>query len=171
MSDLVSTNKSHNKNKNGSYERYHISTQAAEDIVSWPTPFKVHVKRSGLAKLLIKEMLHYGPKKDVLLSRPCVYGVFSSPVGGFLPIEKHCVGCLRCTTEFPEFVRIEHKPERKKLGDSFFTFRQIDAASYEAASGMIPVKGAGYAENFLAKDWMGPLWWCTTMDRINWRKY
>ena len=150
-------------NKSVLYERYHISTKEAEDAIAWPSRFKVQVKRLGLAKLIVKELFHYGPKKDVLLSRPCVYGVFSGPVGGFLPIEKHCVGCLRCTTEFPEFVRVEHNPERKKLGDSFFTFRYVDTASYEASSGLIPVKGAGYRGKFGGEDWDG-MW--TDMSEI-----
>lgn len=150
--------------KAGAYHRYHIRTQEAPDRERWPSRFKVHVRRSGLAKLLIKEVFHYGPKnKDVILSRPCMYGVFSGPVGGFAPREEKCVGCLRCTTEFPDFVRIEHNPARRALGDSYFGFGYVDAISYEAANGLIPVKGAGYRGRFGGEGWDG-MW--TDMSEI-----
>ncbi len=145
------------------YHRYHIPTQPAADIEKWPSRFKVKVRRTGLAKLLISEVLHYGPRKDVILSRPCMYGVFSGPVGGFMPREEHCVGCLRCTTEFPEFVRIEHNPERRSLGDSYFTFNYVDQISYEASSGLVPVRGAGYRGKFGGEGWDG-MW--TDMSEI-----
>ena len=148
----------------GAYHRYHIETREAPDRQRWPSRFKVHVKRSGLAGLLLKEVFHYGPKnKEVILSRPCMYGVFSGPVGGFLPNEDKCVGCLRCTTEFPDFVRIEHNPERRALGDSYFDFGFVDAISYEAATGLIPVKGAGYRGGFGGEGWDG-MW--TDMSEI-----
>ncbi len=149
--------------KKGAYQRYHIRTQEAKDVVRWPSRFTVKVGKVGLAKLLIKEVRHYGLNTDVLLSRPCMYGVFSGPVGGFAPREEYCVGCLRCTTEFPEFVRVEHNPKRKKLGDSFFHFRHVNEASYEASSGLIPVKGAGYRGKFGGEGWDG-MW--TDMSEI-----
>lgn len=161
----MSIDAAHKQNhNNGAYHRYHIRTQDAPDRERWPSRFKVHVRKSGLAKLLLKEILHYGPKnKDVILSRPCMYGVFSGPVGGFAPQEEKCVGCLRCTTEFPDFVRVEHNPERRALGDSYFGFGYIDAISYEAASGLIPVKGAGYRGRFGGEGWDG-MW--TDMSEI-----
>lgn len=155
---------SHPHPEGGEYHRYHINTQNAPDQERWPSRFKVHVGKAGLAKLLIKEIFHYGPQnKEVIFSRPCLYGVFSGPVGGFAPREEKCVGCLRCTTEFPEFVRIEHNPARRALGDSYFTFRYVDAISYEAATGMIPVKGAGYRGPFGGEGWDG-MW--TDMSEI-----
>ncbi len=150
--------------KSGVYHRYHIHTVEAPDRERWPSRFNVHVRKAGLAKLLIKEVFHYGPQnKDVILSRPCVYGVFGGPVGGFAPREEKCVGCLRCTTEFPDFVRIEHNPARRALGDSYFAFGYVDAISYEAASGLIPVKGAGYRGGFGGEGWDG-MW--TDMSEI-----
>lgn len=163
MSKLPSNGKDPQAASSGAYRRFHISTKDTPDREKWPSRFKVLVRRTGLAKLLIKELLHYGPKKDVILSRPCMYGVFSGPVGGFLPREELCVGCLRCTTEFPDFVRVEHNPERRKLGDSYFRFNYVDAASYEAASGLIPVKGAGYRGKFGGEGWDG-MW--TDMSEI-----
>lgn len=145
------------------YKRYNISSQAVPDVVRWPSRFKVQVKKIGLLKLLLKEIIHYRGNKDVILSRPCMYGVFSGPVGGFSPREDLCVGCLRCTTEFPEFVTVRHNPERQLLGDSFFTFNYVDTLAYEAQTGMIPVKGAGYRGKFGGEGWDG-MW--TDMSEI-----
>jgi hypothetical protein len=92
-----------------------------------------------------------------------MYGVFSGPVGGFAPREEFCVGCLRCTTEFPDFVRVEHNPERRKLGDSFFTFNYVDQIAYESSSGLVPVRGAGYRGKFGGEGWDG-MW--TDMSEI-----
>jgi hypothetical protein len=153
-----------NTNGNGRYERYHIDTKHAPDIVNWPTRFTVKVGKIGLAKELFSELFHHGLKnKEVITSRPCMYGVFSGPVGGFAPRPKHCVGCLRCTTEYPEFVTVSHNPERKKLGDSYFTSNFINAISYEVEHGMIPVKGAGYRGKFGGEGWEG-MW--TDMSEI-----
>jgi hypothetical protein len=70
---------------------------------------------------------------------------------------------LRCTTEYPEFVEVSHNPERKKLGDSYFTSNFIDAISYEVEQGLIPVKGAGYRGKFGGDGWEG-MW--TDMSEI-----
>ena len=146
----------------GSFQRYHIETAAAPDIVPWPSRFKVRVGKVGLASLLLKELLH---TRDlgVITSRPCIYGVFSGPVGGFAPIERKCVGCLRCMTEHPDFVRIEHNPARLKLGDSYFTAQYVNAIAYEAADGRVPVRGAGYRGQFGGQGWDG-MW--TDMSEI-----
>ncbi len=145
------------------YHRYHIDTQQAPDIVPWPSRFKVKVKAAGLARLLISESIQYRLNPDVVLSRPCVYGVFSGPIGGFLPREHLCVGCLRCTTQYPDWVQISPNPERGKLGDSYFTPDQVNAVIYEASSGRIPVRGAGYRGRFGGEGWDG-MW--TDMSEI-----
>lgn len=147
----------------GGYHRYHIPTRAAPDIEKWPSRFKVKVRKTGLASLLIKEVIHYRGNMAPVMSRPCMYGVFSGPVGGFAPREELCVGCLRCTTEFPEFVRVEHNAERRKLGDSFFTFNYVDQISTEASNGLVPVRGAGYRGKFGGEGWDG-MW--TDMSEI-----
>ena len=147
----------------GAYQRYHISTRLAPDIEKWPSRFKVRVRKTGLAKLLIKDLIQYRGRLAPMLSRPCMYGVFSGPVGGFVPREQYCVGCLRCTTEFPDFVRVEHNLERRKLGDSYFTFTYVDSISYESSTGLIPVKGAGYRGKFGGEGWDG-MW--TDMSEI-----
>ncbi len=145
------------------YQRYHISTRLAPDIEKWPSRFNVHVRKTGLATLLLRELIHYRGRLAPVLSRPCMYGVFSGLAGGFAPREQYCVGCLRCTTEFPDFVRVEHNAERRKLGDSYFTFNYVDGISYEASTGLIPVKGAGYRGKFGGEGWDG-MW--TDMSEI-----
>ena len=146
------------------YHRYHIETKAAPEIEKWPSRFNVTVGKIGLAKSLIKEIFHYGPsKREVILSRPCIYGVFSGPVGGFAPRPQECVGCLRCTTEYPDYVTVEPNPERQKLGDSYFTFNHINTISVETLDGSIPVKGAGYRGKFGGEGWDG-MW--TDMSEI-----
>ena len=145
------------------YRRYHIGSSPAPDIVSWPPRFRVKVGRLGLARLLLREAIQYKGDTEVILSRPCVYGVFSGRLAGFKPIEGRCVGCLRCTTQYPEFVQVHHNPERQRLGDSYFTSRHVDAVVYEAATGNIPVKGAGYRGQFGGEGWDG-MW--TDMSEI-----
>ena len=81
------------------YHRYHIETEEVDDADPLPHRFLVKVGKVGLAKLIGREVLTYSrpwdPKFDVILARPCTYGVFSGPVGGFAPRPKLCVGCLR----------------------------------------------------------------------------
>ncbi len=146
-----------------SYHRYHITTADTPDLVPWPSRFNVLVKRTGLAKLLITEMIHYKGDAEVVFSRPCMYGVFSGPVGGFAPRPEHCVGCLRCTTSYPEWVSVQPNPERKKLGDSYFNFTYVNAVAYESQSGRVPVRGAGYRGEFGGEGWDG-MW--TDMSEI-----
>ncbi len=146
------------------YHRYHIDAQPAPEIEKWPPRFDVKVGRIGLAKFLIEEVLHYGFKhREVIMSRPCLYGTFSGPVGGFMPRPEFCVGCLRCTTEFPDFVTVSPNLARRALGDEYFTFNQIDAIAYEVEEGAIPVKGAGYRGKFGGQGWDG-MW--TDMSEI-----
>ena len=145
------------------YRRYHLETKPAPDVAPSPSHFRVRVKKHRLALMLLKELLHYRANKKVILSRPCVYGVFSGPIGGFAPREHLCVGCLRCTTEYPGVVQIYHNPDRQCLGDSYFTSEYFEAISYEAQTGRIPVKGAGYRGKFGGEGWDG-MW--TDMSQI-----
>ncbi len=145
------------------YHRYHIDTQDAPDIVPWPSRFNVHVNRAGLAKLLLTEAIAYRGDREIILSRPCMYGVFSGPVGGFAPREEYCVGCLRCTTQYPEWIQISPNPERQSLGDEYFTFNYMNAVAYESSTGRVPVRGAGYRGKFGGEGWDG-MW--TDMSEI-----
>ena len=97
------------------------------------------------------------------MSRPCVYGVFSGPIGGFAPREQNCVGCLRCTTQYPDWVEILPNPKRAALGDSYFTGDYVNTVTFEAQSGQVPVRGAGYRGRFGGEGWDG-MW--TDMSEI-----
>ncbi len=145
------------------YHRYHIETAETPEVAEVPSRFRVKVKRRGLAFLLVKELVHYRFNLPVVLSRPCVYGVFSGPVGGFAPRHHLCVGCLRCTTEHPDFVQVLPNPARKRLGDSYFTPNYVENIYYEARTGKIPVRGAGYRGPFGGDGWDG-MW--TDMSEI-----
>ena len=145
------------------YRRYHIETEPAPDRIPHPHRFRVRVGKLGLATFLLRELFHYRGNRKVILSRPCVYGVFSGPLGGFAPRERLCVGCLRCTTQYPEFVRILPNPERAKLGDSYVTPDIVDTIVYEARTGRVPVRGAGYRGRFGGEGWDG-MW--TDMSEI-----
>ena len=148
---------------NKKYQRYRIDTQPTPDFVPWPNKFDVKVNRPQLAKLLISEIIHLRGDMKAVTSRPCMYGTFSGPIGGFAPRPEHCVGCLRCTVQHPKMVTITRNPDRECLGDSFFTSTYVDAVSYEAETGSIPVKGAGYRGKFGGVDWDG-MW--TDMSEI-----
>lgn len=145
------------------YKRYLIQVRPAPNIAAHPNRFRVRVDRIRLATFLMREMIEYRGDRSVVLSRPCVYGVFSGPVGGFAPRENLCVGCLRCTVEFPHMVEVSPNPERLQLGDSFFTPDMVDTVLYEAATGQIPVRGAGYRGRFSGPGWDG-MW--TDMSEI-----
>jgi len=145
------------------YERFRVHIEPAPDLAPHPPRFLVHVDRIGLASLLVREVLHYRGDMRLVLSRPCVYGVFSGPVGGFAPRPKKCVGCLRCTVEYPDMVEVRPNPARLQLGDSYFTPDDVDTVLYEAATGRVPVRGAGYRGVFSGQGWDG-MW--TDMSEI-----
>jgi len=131
-----------------SYERYHIHVEEVKDVDPLPHRFLVKVGKVGLAKLLVKEVYHYFPKFDVILSRPCTYGVFSGPLGGFSPRPELCVGCLRCAVQHPDFVQVLPNPDLQEIGDSYTTPGHITAIDEEARKGMVPVRGQGYRGRF-----------------------
>ena len=146
-----------------SYHRYHISCEACPDVAPHPSRFRVRVIRWRLAQLLLHELFHYRFNLPVVTSRPCVYGTFSGPIGGFAPRPSQCVGCLRCTIKHPDMVRVRPNPARRGLGDSYFTPDKVDTVVQEAATGQIPVRGAGYRGAFGGEGWDG-MW--TDMSEI-----
>ena len=146
-----------------SFRRYHIDTAEAPDVAPHPTKFRVHTRRLHLIGLLVRELVHYRGKLPVVLARPCVYGVFGRPVGGMAPIHAKCVGCLRCTTQYPDVVQIHPNPARQALGDSYLTPDHVDTILYEARGGRVPVRGAGYRGAFGGAGWDG-MW--TDMSEI-----
>jgi len=145
------------------YQRYHLETSLAPEIAPFPNRTHVRVQKPGLALHLLRELIHYRGNRAVALSRPCLYGVFSGPVGGFAPRSDSCVACLRCMIEHPEMVRVGLNPEYLRLGDSYFTPGHVDTDCYEARTGRVPVKGAGYRGRFGGDGWDG-MW--TDMSEI-----
>ena len=137
------------------YHRYQIDTNVTKDVQPLPNRFIVKVGKVGLAKFLLKETFQYWGKWDVIMTRPCTYGVFSGPVGGFNPRPKLCVGCLRCTIQHPEFTTIAPNPARAALGDDYVTHLHISAIDEEASKGTIPVRGQGYRGKFGGPGWEG----------------
>ncbi len=145
------------------YHRYHIETRAAPEVVRHPSRFRVRVKKHRLIAMVLRELLDPRTPTQVALSRPCVYGVFGRPVGGLAPIHAKCVGCLRCTTEYPEFITILPNPRRAALGDGYLKPDYVDTINYEAGTGHVPVRGAGYRGTFGGEGWDG-MW--TDMSEI-----
>ena len=145
------------------YSRFHISAQPAPHLAGHPNRFLVRVGRLDLARHLIREVFHQKGNMAVVTSRPCMYGVFSGPIGGFAPRPHLCVGCLRCIMEYPDFVLVRPNPARLQLGDSYLSPDQVDTILYEASSGRVPVKGAGYRGAFAGEGWDG-MW--TDMSEI-----
>jgi hypothetical protein len=143
--------------------RNHLETGPAPEIVPFPNRTRVKVSRPALALHLLQELIRHWRNPEVAVSRPCVYGVFSGPVGGFAPRDALCVGCLRCMTEYPDMVRVDWNPAHRLLGDSYFTPEMVDTVRYEARTGRIPVKGAGYRGPFGGEGWDG-MW--TDMSEI-----
>ena len=138
---------------NGKYKRYHIDTEPVTNIIPWPNRFLVQVNKVQLAKYMLGEIFHQRGDIKAITSRPCMYGTFSGPIGGFAPRPQHCVGCLRCTVQHPKILTILHNPDYRGMGDSYFHFRHVGAAAYEAETGNVPVKGAGYRGKFGGEGW------------------
>jgi hypothetical protein len=65
--------------------------------------------------------------------------------------------------QYPDVVRIARNPARQKLGDSFFSPGLVDAVLYEAQTGLVPVRGAGFRGPFGGAGW-DALW--TDMSEI-----
>ena len=139
--------------KSEAYHRYHIQTKAAPDVARWPSRFRVRVQKHRLPLFLISEILRYPTRKKVIFSRPCIYEVYGRPVGGMAPREWLCQGCLRCTTEHPDWVNIFRNPAFERQGDSYFTADYIDTVHHEAETGAVPVKGAGFRGRFGGSGW------------------
>ncbi len=135
------------------YERYHIEVRPAPEIAPYPSRFRVRIKKHKLIAMVLRELLDPRTPAKVALSRPCVYGVYGRPVGGLAPIHSKCVGCLRCSTQYPEFITIVPNPARAGLGDSYLKPDWVDTINYEAGAGHVPVRGAGYRGTFGGEGW------------------
>lgn len=113
--------------------------------------------------MLVHEAFEYRFEKEVVLSRPCIYGVFGGRFGGFKPIKQKCVGCMRCVQEYPHIMTVKPSDDYKRLGDKFWTPEMVYTIWNEAATGKIPVKGMGYKGAFGGEGFDG-IW--TDMSEI-----
>jgi hypothetical protein len=113
--------------------------------------------------MLVHEAFEYKLNKEVVLSRPCIYGVFGGRFGGFKPLKHRCVGCMRCVQEYPHIMTVKQSDEYKRLGDSFWTPEAVFTIWNEASTGKIPVKGMGYKGAFGGEGFDG-IW--TDMSEI-----
>jgi hypothetical protein len=148
------------------FERPRLETCPAPPLFKAPRPFNPGVSKIGLAKMLLQEVIESGIElrhkelRKALLSRPCIYGVFGSKVGGFHPIREKCTGCLRCVQEYPEICKVDRNPEFFTLGDSYWipdteltSTTPLSTVWYEAETGKIPVRGMGYKGSFTGSGW------------------
>jgi Conserved region in glutamate synthase len=145
------------------YERFKIETKPAPHVYKIPNKFDVSAKKVRLAAMLVHEAFEYKLNKEVVLSRPCIYGVFGGRFGGFKPLKQKCVGCMRCVQEYPHIMTVKHSDNYKKLGDSFWTPEAVFTIWNEASTGKIPVKGMGYKGGFAGEGFDG-MW--TDMSEI-----
>lgn len=150
-----------------SYQRYKIVTKPAPPRKKLPPPFDPRVSKIGLARILMKETLTYGSRlrekeyRQALVSRPCIYGTFSGPFGGFHPIKEKCTGCMRCVQEYPGVCTVDRNPEFYRFADSYWASEGAATTSgspvatvlYEAETGKIPIKGMGYKGPFSGPGW------------------
>ncbi len=149
--------------KPSKYERLRIETKPAPHVFQIPNKFDVSAKKVRLAAMLVHEAFEFKLNKEVVLSRPCIYGVFGGRFGGFKPLKHKCVGCMRCVQEYPHIMTVKQSDEYKRLGDSFWTPEAVFTIWNEASTGKIPVKGMGYKGAFGGEGFDG-MW--TDMSEI-----
>ena len=145
------------------YSRFKIESKPAPHVYSIPNKFDVSARKVRLAAMLVHEAFEYRFNKEVVLSRPCIYGVFGGRFGGFKPLKHKCVGCMRCVQEYPHIMTVKQSDHYKKLGDSFWTPDNVFTIWNEASTGKIPVKGMGYKGAFSGDGFDG-MW--TDMSEI-----
>lgn len=150
------------------YKRYKIETNYAPPIFKEPARFEPKVRKLRLAKMLIEEFFEYvlmdsfsrkakgnlTERLKAMLDRPCIYGVFSSPLGGFKPIKERCTACMRCKQEYPDVIE-DIVTTKEFLSLERFGMRPEDVMTlwYEAKEGKELVKGMGYRGSFAGPGW------------------
>ncbi len=145
------------------YTRFKIEAKPAPHAYAIPNRFDVSARKLHLAGMLLHEAVEFRFNREVVLSRPCIYGVFGGRFGGFKPIKQKCVGCMRCVQEYPHIMTVNPSDDYKKLGDSFWTPENVFTIWNEASTGKIPVKGMGYKGAFGGEGFDG-IW--TDMSEI-----
>src|SRR5881296_860240 len=134
------------------YERFRIEAKSADHAYNVPSKFDVHAKRLRLAAMLVHETIRYRFNRDIVLSRPCIYGVFSGRLGGFKPIKQRCVGCMRCVQEYPHIMQVNYGKKYRELGDLHWTPESVFTILYESSTGKILSKEWGTREASAVKD-------------------
>jgi hypothetical protein len=145
------------------YARFKIEAKPAPHAYPIPNKFDVSAHKLRLAAMLVHEAFEFRFNREVVLSRPCIYGVFGGRFGGFKPIKQKCVGCMRCVQEYPHIMTVKPSEAYRKLGDSFWTPENVFTIWNEASTGKIPVKGMGYKGAFGGEGFDG-IW--TDMSEI-----
>lgn len=155
----------------GNYKRYHIETADAPPLVPQPHKFAVQIRKQHFFQMVL-EMVSSSFKSGLpplealratFKSRPCIYGVYDSPVGGLMARPSLCRGCMRCMVEHSQVASIKLNPEYRALGDGYWKPEQLLTLWNEAADGKVPVKGAGYGGLFKGPGFDG-IW--TDMSEI-----
>src|SRR5215831_7179914 len=158
------------------YARFKIDSKPSPNTYPIPNKFDVSAKKVRLAAMLVHEAFEYRFNKEVVLSRPCIYGVFGGRFGGFKPLKHKCVGCMRCVQEYPHIMTVKPSDDYMRLGDSFWTPEAVFTVWNEASTGKIPVKGMGYKGGFGGEGFDG-IWTDMseivrpTRDGVNGREY
>ena len=133
------------------FKRYHIEVKEAPHAFKKPNKFSVKVHKAKFVPMIINDLSKAKNPSELsqtIKSRPCIYGVYGSVVGGMAPIEDKCRGCFRCVIENPGVVDVTINPEFKNAGDSYFRPNLVATIWEEASNGKVPVKGAGYGGPF-----------------------
>src|SRR2546426_12382212 len=107
------------------YERFKIETIPAPHVYQIPNKFDVSARKVRLAAMLVHEAFEYKLNKEVVLSRPCIYGVFGGRFGGFKPLKHKCVGCIRSGPEDTHIMAAKQSEEYNTLGDSVWTTEAV----------------------------------------------
>jgi glutamate synthase-like protein len=152
-----------NTMEDAGYKRFKIEPKPAPHVYQIPNKFDVSARKLRLASMLVHEAFEYKLNKEVVLSRPCIYGVFGGRFGGFKPLKHKCVGCMRCVQEYPHIMTVKQSDSYKRLGDSFWTPENVYTVWNEASTGKIQVKGMGYKGAFAGEGFDG-MW--TDMSEI-----
>src|SRR5260370_24161668 len=84
------------------YRRFRIESKPAPHVYPIPNKFDVSARKLRLAAMLVHEAFEFKFNKEVVLSRPCIYGVFGGRFGVVKPLKRKSVGCMRCVQEYPD---------------------------------------------------------------------
>src|SRR3989449_8675801 len=90
------------------YERFKIETKPAPHVYQIPNKFDVSARKVRLAGVVVHEAFEYKLNKEVVLSRPCIHGVFGGRFGGVKPLKQKCVGCMGGGQEYPHILKVKH---------------------------------------------------------------